>query len=201
MMGWNKIPDVWKSGIPALADRKFSYTDFTFQTIVDSTVKRAVAVVQKAGGRVEGDRLIVPAQTAQAAKLEAWDGYGSPVESIGAREARWKFGGAWTTNEKTGQRVSEEKGATAEIEFEGTGFIVVGPYLKDGGWAEAWVDGKKVNNVDVYPDEDANKGEESVFHQFELKRGKHTVKLVVTGVRHTNSSGAKIAVDRLVVFR
>jgi hypothetical protein len=34
-----------------------------------------------------------------------------------------------------------------------------------------------------------------------MKRGRHTVKLVVTGVRHTNSTGAKIAVQNLVVFR
>jgi hypothetical protein len=77
----------------------------------------------------------------------------------------------------------------------------VGPYLPDGGWAEAWIDGKRVNNVDVYSDEDARKGGESVFHRFGLKPGKHTVKLVVTGVRHTNSTGAKIAVSNLVVFR
>ncbi len=201
MLGWNKIPGVWKSGIPAIADRKFSYTDFTFKTIVDSTVNRAIAVVRKAGGRVENDRLIVPAQAAQAAKLEVWDDFGSPVESVAVSDARWKFGGNWATDEKSGLRMTDEKNATAEIAFEGTGFIVVGPYLPDGGFAEAWVDGKRVNNVDVYSDEDARKGDESVFHQFRLKPGQHTVKLVVLGVRHTNSTGAKVGINRLVVFK
>jgi hypothetical protein len=123
------------------------------------------------------------------------------VESVAVTDARWKFGGDWTAGGPAGLRMTDAKGATAEIEFEGTGFIVVGPYLKDGGWAEAWLDGKRVNNVDVYPDEDANKGDESVFHQFGLKAGKHTVKLVVLGVKHTNSTGAKVGVASLVVFR
>ena len=45
MLGYDAIPDDWKSGIPALADKKFDYTDFTFHTIVDSTEKRALALI------------------------------------------------------------------------------------------------------------------------------------------------------------
>ncbi|MDP2380952.1 MAG: hypothetical protein Q8M35_10810, partial [Pseudohongiella sp.] len=75
------------------------------------------------------------------------------------------------------------------------------PYLADGGWAEVWLDGKKQDNVDVYPDEQHSKGGESVTHAFKLKNGKHSVKLVVMGVRHTESAGAKIGIQDLVVFR
>lgn len=201
MLGYERIPEIWKGGIPAIAKRKFAYTDFTFETIVDSTYARALAVVKRAGGRVEGEKVVVPAQAAQAAKLELWDDYGSPVERTGVSDARWKFSGNWTAEEKGGRRSSSEKGATAEITFTGTGFIVTGPYLADGGFVEQWLDGKKVNNADVYSDEDEGKGGESVFHRFRLKSGTHTVKLVVTGVRHTNSKGAKVAVNDIVVFR
>ena len=31
LLGYDKIPDVWKSGIPELADRKFDYTGLQFQ--------------------------------------------------------------------------------------------------------------------------------------------------------------------------
>ncbi len=201
MMGWGKIPELWKSGIPALADRKFSYTDFTFNTIVDSTYNRAVAMVKKVGGRVEGDKLIVPPQPARAAKLEAWDDYGSPVERVAVADPRWKWNGNWVEDSKSKTKFSDTKGATAEIEFEGTGFIMVGPYLPDGGFAEVELDGKKLNNVDVYPDEDSAKGGESVVHMFKLKPGKHTVRLQVLGVRYTNSKGARIGITDLVVFR
>jgi hypothetical protein len=123
------------------------------------------------------------------------------VERIAYSDARWRFSGGWKDDEKLRSRVSDEKGATAEIEFEGTGLIVVGPYLPDGGFAEIWLDGKRANNVDVYSDEKSVKGEESVYHQFGLKPGKHRVELRVTGVRHTESAGARVAVQDLVVFR
>ena len=35
MLGYKGIPDEWKGGIPAIADKKFSFTDFTFHGIVD----------------------------------------------------------------------------------------------------------------------------------------------------------------------
>jgi len=198
-MGYDAIPDVWKSGIPAIADKKFSYTEYTFRTIVESSLQRAVKLAEANGGRLDGDTLSVSMAPPKAPKLEIWDNYGSPVERIAAADARWNFTGDWQTQDRV--KVSGAKGATAEISFEGTGFIVAGPYLADGGWAEVWIDGKKGSNVDVYPDEPRNKGDESVCHAFGLKRGHHTVKLVVTGVRHTDSKGARIGVQDLVVFR
>ena len=49
------IPEEFKSGIDAIADEKFSYTDYTFNTIVSSTMNRAIALVERHGGHVEGD--------------------------------------------------------------------------------------------------------------------------------------------------
>ena len=37
--GLEGIPDTYKSGIEEIADEKFSYTDYSFRTIVDSTEK------------------------------------------------------------------------------------------------------------------------------------------------------------------
>ena len=201
MLGWSGIPEEWKAGIPAIADRKFAFTDFSFESIVESTYQRALKAVAREGGAVTAQEIRVPVQKAKPARLPLWDDYGSPAERIAYRDPRWKFAGAWSEDGKLRAQVSEQKGATAEIEFEGTGFIVVGPYLPDGGFVEVWVDGKRVNNVDVYSDEKSVKGEESVFHQFGLKRGRHAVRLVVLGVRHTESAGARVAVGELVVFR
>ncbi len=198
-MGYDAIPDLWKSGIPAIADKKFSYTEYTFKAIVESSLQRSIKLAEANGGRLDGDSLVVRMTPPKPPKLEVWDDYGSPLERVAVSDARWKFSGDWASDKV--MKVSASKGATAEIAFEGTGFIVVGPYLADGGFAEVWLDGKKVNSVDVYPDETRSKGNESVCHAFKLKNGKHTVRLVVTGVRHTNSTGAKIGVQDLVVFR
>ncbi|MDX2154171.1 MAG: ADP-ribosylglycohydrolase family protein [Bryobacteraceae bacterium] len=206
MVGYKKIDDHWKGGIPAIADKKFSYTDFSFRTIVDSNVKRAIALVERNGGRVAGDKLIVKTQAPRAAKLELWDDYGSPVERLASDDARWTFKGEWRTPEASGGRrvnrkVSATKGAEAAIAFEGTGAVIVGPYLPSGGKAEVWLDGKLDRVVDVYPDETHMKGGESVWHAFGLKNGKHTLRLVVLGEPYPGATGAEIGIDHLVVFR
>jgi len=206
VMGYQKIPDEWKSGIPAIADKKFQYTEFSFNSIVDSTVKRAVAMAKRTGGSVEGDNLIVKMQAAKPAKLDIWDNYGSPVERIASGDPRWTWKGNWNQSAPQGRRpiarkVSAEKGAEASITFEGTGAVVVGPYLPTGGKADVYLDGKLDRTVDVYPDENSMKGGESVWHAFGLKNSKHTVRVVVRGEPYSGSKGSDIGIDDLIVFR
>jgi len=207
MLGYKAIPDLWKSGIPAIADEKFRYTDFTFKTIVESTEKRAVALVQKTGGRVDGDELLVKLQPPQAPPLAVWDDYGSPAERVGASDSRWRWKGSWTTDksERRGEtietRTASRKGAEATIAFEGTGAIVTGPYLAKGGKAEVYLDGQLQQTVDVYSDEEGNKGGESVWHAFGLSNGKHTLRLVVLGAPYAGSGGNDVAIQDIVVFR
>jgi hypothetical protein len=202
MLGYKAIPDLWKGGIEGIADRKFRYTDFNFRTIVDSTYTRALALAKQSGGKVEGDNLVVTLQKPKPPKVELWDDYGSPVERIAVTDARWRLTGDWASGDARGTtKRSSTKGATAEIDFEGTGFIVVGPYLPDGGKVDVFLDGVSKGILDVYSDEDAAKGGESVFHAFRLKPGKHTVKLVVRGEPYPGSKGAAIALNDVVVFR
>jgi hypothetical protein len=206
VLGYKGIPDEWKSGIPAIADEKFSYTDFSFRTISESTQKRAIALIERHGGRVEGDTVVVRTQAPVAAKLEVWDDYGSPVERIGSGDARWTFKGDWAASEaqgrsKTVRRTSSQKGAEAVISFEGTGGIIAGPYLASGGTADVYLNGELERTVDVYPDEDRSKGDEAVWHIFGLKPGRHEVRLVVRGEPYPGSKGADIAIQEFVVFR
>lgn len=199
-LGYDAIPDEWKSGIPAVADKVFSYTRFTFKTITESSVARAIALAEKNGGRRDGETLFVKTQKPRATRLEVWDDYGSPVERIAITDPRFRRAGDWQPG-RSDALVSERKGATAEIDFEGTGFILVGQFLPDGGLADISVDGQAPVTVDVYPDENAIKNRESLHHQFKLKPGLHTVKLTVRGEPYPKSEGAKISLQGLVVFR
>jgi hypothetical protein len=199
MMGYKRIPDQWKSGIPAIADKRFAYTDFSFHSIVESNMRRAIALVQKTGGHIDGDKLIVKAQAPVPPKLEVWDDYGSPVERVAAADPRWQWKGNWRGDKQT--RTAGEKGAEASISFEGTGAIVTGPYLPTGGKADIFLDGKLNRTVDVYPDEDQPKGGEDVWHAFKLKPGAHTIRLVVRGETYGASKGTEIGIDDLIVFR
>ncbi len=190
MLGYAAIPDQWKGGIEAIADRKFEYTAFSFRTIVDSTEKRAVALIERTGGRVGSDVVRVKVQKPEPPRLEVWN-YGTVRERVPAADARWKWSGAWAQG---GALRSVEKGAEAAISFAGTGAIVVGPYLPGGGKADVYLDGRLSRTVDVDSDEDQAKDDEAVWHAFGLKDCEHTVRLVVRG-------GAPVGVQALVVFR
>ena len=199
VLGYNRIPVEWKAGISAIEDKKFSYTDFTFKTIVESTYQRTIALAKRHGGRVEGDNLIVKVQKPLAAKLEVWDDYGEPVERVPLTSPRWKFEGSW--HEDKGTRYSSTKGAEVSVIFDGTGAILVGPFLPNGGKADVYLDGKLDRTVDAYPDESSRKSNEAVWHAFNLRGGSHTVRLVVRGEPMNDSSGADIGITDLVVFR
>ncbi|MBC7924571.1 MAG: ADP-ribosylglycohydrolase family protein [Bryobacteraceae bacterium] len=199
MIGYKRIPDEWKSGIPAIADTKFSYTDFTFKTIVDSTQKRALDLVKKNGGSVEGDSITVRTQAPKATKMELWDDYGSPTERVVISDPRWQWKGDWKSEKSS--RVSASKDSEATFSFEGTGAMITGPYLATGGKADVYLDGKLDRTIDVYPDEDVRKGDESVWHAFKLKNARHTVRLVVRAEPGPGAKGSDVAIQDFVVFR
>ncbi len=207
MVGYDGIPDQWKSGIPPLADDKFSYTDFTFTTIVESTQARAVRMVERNGGRVDGDRLLIKRQEPQPLELEVWDDYGSPEEQISVDDPAWTFKGDWEPTEskrrggvQTG-RNSGVKGAAAQVSFEGTGAILSGPYMANGGAADVYLDGEINAVTDVYSDGDNTRASESVWHAFGLPNGKHTLRLVVRGEAPEHGGGTDVTLEKLIVFR
>ncbi|HVX67306.1 MAG TPA: hypothetical protein VHA11_11920, partial [Bryobacteraceae bacterium] len=200
MLGYDRIPDMYKSGIPALADKKFDYTDFSFTSIVASTDKRALELIRQTGGQVDGEKVLVKVQSPKPPKLETWD-YGTVAERVKASDARWSWKGTWRSNERQPVRTASEKGAEAEIAFEGTGVIVVGPLMPTGGKFDAYLDGKLDRTMDVNSDEDEGRGGESIWHTFGLKPGKHTVKVVVRGEPYGQRQGTDVAVSGLVVFK
>ena len=118
MLGYDAIPAMYKSGIEGIADRKFDYTDFTFRTIVDSTERRALALIRSTGGRLDGDGIVVATQEPKAPAAKLWDDYGDPVERVAASDARWKFSGSW--NERKSDRIAAEAGAEATIRTNAT---------------------------------------------------------------------------------
>jgi hypothetical protein len=122
------------------------------------------------------------------------------VERIAVNDPRWKFTGEWKTSGRTA-KLSAAQGASASIEFEGTGAIVVGTYLTNGGKLQVFVDGKLDRALDVYSDEKGNRGGESVWHGFGLRNGKHQLRLLILGETYPGSTGADVSIDDLVVFR
>jgi hypothetical protein len=78
----------------------------------------------------------------------------------GAIHPRWKWKGKWDRyrpgTPRDGKR-SAEKGAEASIAFEGTGVIVIRPYLPMGDLADVCVGGTRQKTIDTFPEEDSEK--------------------------------------------
>ncbi len=218
MLGYKNIPAEWTKDFPSLAKEKFIFTDMTFDDVIARNVKRTIAAVKQFGGKLDGDNLTVKMQTPQPAKLDLWDNYGKPTERIAATDARWQWKGVWTEKSTkrddvkitTIARLSGEKNAEAAITFNGTGVEVIGPYFPTGGTADVYIDGKLARTVDVYLNEDDLKAmfpwsgfrpSENVFHQFGLKDGQHTLRLVVRGAPVGIAQGTEIAIEDIVIFR
>jgi hypothetical protein len=199
MLGYRGLPDQYKSGIPAIADKKFNYTDFTFREIVASTEKRALALIQATGGKVAGDTITVAIEQPKPTLVPLWDDYGSPVERVAAADPRFQWKGDW--KEERGVRAASEAGAELTISFEGTGAILSGTYLPKGGTATIHLDGRIHQTVDVCSDESSNRNGESIWHVFGLTNAKHTVRLVVDGKPGPGSDKTDVVIGGLIVFK
>ena len=207
VLGFDGIPPEYTSGFDAIADEKFSYTESSFRTIVADSLRRSIAVVERHGGRRDGEDLLVKTQPATPAALELWDDYGSPVERIPTIDTRWSWQGDWQerTIEKWGNQYSSwatsAAASEASIRFTGSGAILVGWFLPTGGMADIYLDGEFVKTVDAYPDEEDVKFGEAIWHTFGLENTEHEVRLVARGEPYAESLGAEICLTDLVVFR
>jgi hypothetical protein len=203
MIGYDEIPEVWRAGIPALADRKFAFTRYSFNEIVDSTVERAEKVVAGAGGKVSPEGLEVPPQEPQAAKLEQWNP-GAPMKRVGPVDPAWSWKGAWTegTMDLWGEKIANKKasaaGAEATFTFEGTGVAIVGRSSQAGGRADVYLDGKRVDGIDAWIPERTH--DNDLWHVTGLEAGRHTLRVVARGDADSRSKGTEVRIDWAIVY-
>jgi hypothetical protein len=203
ILGYEKIPAEWKSGIPAIADTKFEFTGYSFNGIVASTVARALKVVAAAGGRVTDAEVVVPPQSPKAPPLEQWDP-GVPGARLDFDSPAWTWTGRWRTATKKNPwsewKAKEAGGAgdEATLSFEGTGVAVVGTMDQQGGRADVWVDGKKAESIDAWIPERTH--DNDYFHVTGLASGRHTVRIVVREDSDRRSTGKTIAIERAIVY-
>jgi hypothetical protein len=207
VMGFDGIPSEYSSGIEAIAEEHFSYTDYSFNDIVDSTTTRALKLIERTGGKVTDDTAYVKTQAPMAAEVEPWDDYGEPTELVPFDDERWQWAGDWQIVTKTiwkyerTSRISSQRGAEASIRFTGTGAGLIGILLPTGGTADVYLDGTLSDTIDVYPDEPMAKTNESLWHRFGLEDEEHELRIVVRGEKYGASEGSDISITRLTVFR
>ncbi len=203
ILGYDRIPDLWKAGIPKLADTKFEFTGYSFNEIVQSTLKRALQVVDGAGGRVSAAEIEVPAQAPKAPPLEQWDA-GVPRKRAEIEDPDWSFKGGWNVETLTsdGSRGKVERaggaGDEATLTFEGTGVAIVGHCSQEGGRADVHLDGARAGEIDAWIPERTY--DNDYWHITGLAAARHTVRIVVRRDADPRSLGGRIELERAIVY-
>lgn len=204
MLGYNGIPDEWKSGIATIADKKFDYTNYSFNTITGSTVKRALKVIEMAGGGITDSEVTIPYQEPKAPKLEQWSP-GIPDKLITFDDLGWQWKGAWVdeTNGKDAKivigKAANGAGAEVSLNFNGVAFALLGPLSQEGGRADVYLDGKKAGQVDAFITERTY--DNALWHVYGLKPGAHTVRIVPRHDADARSKGKRIVIQRAISYR
>jgi hypothetical protein len=204
ILGYEGIPDEFKSGIPAIEDEKFSYTEYSFNDIVASTLKRATTIIEGAGGRVTDTEVVIPIQAPLAPPLEQWDA-DPPTRRLELDDPAWGWSDAWSVrtfeNEWGGEwqaMAAAGPGAEASLTFEGTGVALV-DMTQEGGRADVSLDGEKSDYVlDAWIPERTH--DNDYWHVTGLQPGEHTLRIVVRDDAHERSQGNQVRLRSAVIY-
>lgn len=202
MLGYRNIPAKWRAGVPAIADTKFQFTNYSFSDIVASTLVRALKVVGRAGGRVTADAVLVPVQQPTPPPLEQWE-MGPMLRVAAVDGPDWAFSGAVDARtrkflgKEAAFRILEGEGR-ARLRFVGGGVAIQGVRVRDGGRAQVLLDGEPAGRIDAWAGDEAY--ENNLWHVTGLSMGEHVVELVPVADRDARSTGGRVPLVRAVVY-
>src|SRR5690606_17271063 len=111
MLGYENIPSYWKQGLAEVEPMDFKYTTISLNDVYDMSFRHALEMIERNGGKAEGDRVTISVQKVQPVPLEQSFVGHFPVREIDL--------GTRLRNETT-------------FEFEGIGFAVNGYASKTG---------------------------------------------------------------------
>jgi len=74
MKGMSWMPEQYVSGIPEIADREFSHTDYSVNTLVPACQAMAEKIIERAGGEITETSYLIPVQQPVPPPLEQWPG-------------------------------------------------------------------------------------------------------------------------------
>lgn len=222
VLGYKGIPARYTAGIPAIAQEKFLFTDYSYEEIVARSLFHVQNVAIAAGGQVTDGKVHIPIQESVQANVELFglQQSGRVKERVHPSDERVHKSAGWSSQTSSRRDTpfqyltGNQAGTTAELSFTGTGIAVTAMHQADSGTLRVWLDGHDEGVFDAFSEETDgnpwnNKWGEAVFHRFGLADGAHTVKLEVLGepYRRTDpdgsevvSRGSEIALQDFIVF-
>ena len=163
LYGYDKIPAYWKQGLKEAEDIDFKYTTMSLNNVYNIGLKHALQNIERNGGRVEGDKIIIKTQKPVAVKFEkSFDG----LYPLGTTAVKWND-------------------AKDEISFsyEGTGFVLRGETAEWNNNTDfvfntaLYVDGKLIEKPQLPASYTTRRYE--LCWNYDLPKGKHDVQLKI----------------------
>jgi hypothetical protein len=181
ILGYGAIPSVWREPLGPIEDKPFPYTAMSLNKVYETSLAQALETVRTNGGSVEGETVRLPADTIRPVRYEESFPGCHPVER---------------------RRIGLTLESTAEIVFEGTGYVLSGgpsrmvrdrsdPYVYQ---VAARLDDRAPVTIDLPVDELVRRLE--VAWGYRLDPGAHTLQLTLLNPR----PGEGIRLDDLLVY-
>jgi hypothetical protein len=178
LIGYEKIPSYWAEGLPLVEDMNFKYTTISLNKAYQMSLKHALMLIQRNGGKVENDNVTIAVQEPKPVRLEVG------FEGHFPTEKRW-LNLTLTDKEK--------------FNFDGIGFAVNGQAVNKGKEdyvfkVEMRIDGKTVETSNLPTNFVIRKY--TPFWKYQLPPGNHQVELVVLNP----TKEAEIQLESLIVY-
>ena len=180
MMGYSNIPEFWKNPLYKVEAMDFKYTTMSLNDVYEIGTKHALAVLQKNGGKVDGDNIEFPTEEIKPVQLE-----------IG-------FEGHYPMERKRDGRGLNKDNPELNVQFAGNGFALT-------GWAKS-----SIGNAEIELEMSVDGGTSEKFimptafetrkHElawkYELAQGDHSVKIKLVNPQ----DGLSVDVGDLLIY-
>lgn len=166
MLGYSNIPEKYMKNLRESEEIDFAYTDISLNDVYGMSMRQALQVIEKNGGKSDGETVTIKCQK---------------PEIVGFEEA---FAGHWP---KSLVHVNKEIRQADEIIFDGKGIVIGYSFFNghshdkpgfDPSYAaevEVILDGTPVEKV-ILP-MDVNSSKPELFYKYNLASGQHSVRL------------------------
>ncbi|MFC1528962.1 ADP-ribosylglycohydrolase family protein, partial [Candidatus Latescibacterota bacterium] len=149
--GLSGIPDMWKSGIQSIANEKFIFTEYTFNSAVDNTMNYAKQLIGENGGIVTDSEVKINVQEPLAPSLEVSFPDVVPDYQMNVFDDKgWNRKGNWEVLGENRALFAGDAGAEITFTFEGSGVVIRGNWMKNSGIADVYLDGTLHRTIDTY---------------------------------------------------
>lgn len=163
LMGYDKIPAYWKMGLKEAENIDFKYTTMSLQSVYEISFKHALQNIERNGGKINGDKISIAAQSPTPVKFEKSFEAHYPITKI---------------------PVEFSKDSTEmNFEFEGIGFVMKGeisPWDNTSDFVfktELYLDDKLIESPEL-PASFITRRHELCW-KYQLPKEKHHVKLKI----------------------